>query len=371
MQRSLTDSAKVFAAIAVIGIHATSTAEYSFLRDHRYFSLDFLGVIVNQWARFSVPLFLYLSAYGLAKSEKSAGRGFLKDYGNFLLKRLPTILVPYLFFSAIALAMEFHSWQAGRGEAAAPADFLARVLQKLRTGGADYHLYFLVILAQCYVLFPVLMRTARSSTSLFRIFVWLSLLLVSLLLYKGSSEMILGKLGIAHPGWHASFAIYWLPYFMLGVLHAPRPPRRWNSIDSFLTLLVALAYVLLEYDYYSLQSTPVDYYNHFSRPSVMLYALTVIWLLHAMPENRLAERTERIAAWAGLTFSVYLIHPQILRLVNNYLPHLPAVFGWILVTVTTFSLVYALTTLTGKIQEKGPAVLAGPVRFLQRCLGLR
>ncbi|HRP70859.1 MAG TPA: acyltransferase family protein, partial [Turneriella sp.] len=116
MLRTTTDWAKVIAALAVVGIHSTSSAETNFALQHNYASLDFLGVLVNQWARFSVPLFIYLSAYGLSRSTKIGESGFGGNYAAFVKKRLPTILVPYFFFSGIAIAMEFHSWMSATGQ---------------------------------------------------------------------------------------------------------------------------------------------------------------------------------------------------------------------------------------------------------------
>lgn len=378
MTRSTTDSVKVIAAIAVVGIHATSTSENHFFQQHNFLSLDFIGVLVNQVARFSVPLFLYLSAYGLAKSEKKDGAGFFPAYLNFLWKRMPTILVPYFFFSGIALVLEFHSYSG------TTAELSQRILHKLRIGAADYHLYFLVILAQCYLLFPLLSRIARAYPGGYRVATGFVLVLVAGLLYKGSSELLLPKLGLSHPGWHASFVIYWLPYFMLGILHAQKPPafaasadnsvpaegssQLWKSIALALGVVLTLAYVVAEYIYYSRQGNPVDYYNHFSRPSVMLYALAVIYLLHSFRTSPFGKGAERIAP---LTFSVYLIHPQVLRLLTNYAGNLPGVFSWIITVLVTFALVYALTLLTNMATQKSPAFMAGPVGFLQRCLGLR
>ncbi len=368
MRRSLTDLFKVIAAVAVVGIHATSQSETRFAAAHNFDSLDFLSVVVNQWARFSVPLFIYFSGYGLTISQKQTEDiGLFKTWLAFLGRRLPTILVPYLFFSSLALALEFHSYTG-------PADVLWNsIATKLRTGGADYHLYFLVILAQCYLLFPVLSKFARGQTTSFTLATWLALILVSGLLYKGSSEILLGKLGVTHPGWHASFVVYWLPYFMLGGLHALEPPRAVHRVPMTIALIVAQAIVLFEYIHYSWQATPVDYYNHFSRPSVMFYALIVIWWLHSQTDRwgRLKSTPSVGEKLAPLTFSVYLIHPQVLRLVTNYLPGLPTLFGWMLVVVTTFVLVYGLTLLTNKAHEKGPGFLTGPVQFLQRCIGLR
>lgn len=409
MQRNITDTAKVFAAIAVVGIHATSLAESNFFLRHSFLSLDFLGVLVNQIARFSVPLFLYLSAYGLAKSEKKNEHGFAAAYANFLWKRLPTILVPYFFFSGISLALEFHNYRG------TTTDLASLIVNKLRIGAADYHLYFLVILAQCYLLFPLLTRISRAYPGGYRAATWLALLLVAGFLYKGSSEFLLPKLGLSHPGWHASFVIYWLPYFMLGILHAHRPTptaisavtekvapvtnysQLWKSIAASVFVALTLALVVSEYIYYSRQGSPVDYYNHFSRPSVMLYALAVVYLLHALipapsPEGRrekelttpspsgrggwgvrpfLRSLSQRVAELAPLTFSVYLIHPQILRVLTNYAAGLPSIFTWMITVALTFTIVYGLTLLTDKAAQKSPVWLTGPVQFLQRCLGLR
>jgi len=395
MTRALTDSAKVIAAIAVVGIHATSVSEHRFASLHDYLSLDFLSVLVNQWARFSVPLFIYLSAYGLTKSDKSASRGLCNNYAFFLKKRLPTILVPYLFFSGVALAMEFHSY-TGSG-----ASYAHIALHKLLIGSADYHLYFLVILAQCYLLFPLLLWIFRRTPRAFAVSTWLSLALVVALLYRGS-ENLLAHLGLHHPGWPAAFVVYWLPYFMLGIVHGGWPEREdsagasaepaaddpllknrgtalvgrrlgnsiakaipllWKSIAIATLCFLALYLVLKDYIAASNQHIPVDYYNHFSRPSVALYTLTIIYFLKNLP----VQGEIRFSALAPLTFSVYLIHPQILRITTNYLPALPTLFGWIFVIVITFLLVYLLTQLTNRLAQKYPRFAGG----VARCIGLR
>ncbi len=351
MRRELTDFAKVIAAIAVVGIHATSTSENSFAAKHDFFSADFVSVLLNQWARFSVPLFLYLSAYGLALSDKRRSESFASDYVFFLTKRLATILIPYLFFSAWGLALN--------------SQYLTPwvIIDTLRKGSGDYHLYFLVILLQCYLLFPLMLWLHERSAKAFRLFVLIVFLFVVLFLYKTTSERTLGYLGLTHPGWHASFCIYWLPYFMLGILHAKTPPAPWGMFTAITAVFIALVLVLHDYIYYSRLGTPVDYYNHFSRPSVALYALAVIYLLHAMAERGM-QGSGKIATLAGLTFSVYLVHPQILRFLNWQLPGLPTLLIWMLTVATAFIAVFAVKKLLGRFENP-------LVNFFQRALGLR
>ncbi|MBX3720214.1 MAG: acyltransferase [Turneriella sp.] len=344
MTRSLTDFAKVVAAIAVVGIHATSTAENNFVFHHNFLSFDFGGVLVNQWARFSVPLFLYLSAYGLAQSKEV-------DYFSFIRKRLPTILIPYFIFSALAFALDFKNCT------------VQNVVERLLKGGADYHLYFLVILAQCYLLFPLLLRLYSASPIVYRALTFVALVLVVLLLYRTSSERVLGYLGLSHPGWHASFCIYWLPYFMLGILHAKMPPASWGRLTAFVAVILALTMVLTDYILASRQGIPVDYYNHFSRPAVALYALAVVYSLWAIRLPTDVERGVGVGL-APLTFAVYLIHPQILRVFNAYLASWPSLAVWAATVVVSFGLVYVVKKSLEKIESP-------PVHFIQRALGLR
>lgn len=351
MQRELTDFIKVIAAIAVVGIHATSPSENNFAARHDFFSLDFVSVFLNQWARFSVPLFLYLSAYGLSVSEKNPRQSLGANYQFFLLKRLPIILIPYLFFSVLGLMLNFQNLTP------------RVIIDTLLKGGADYHLYFLVILLQCYLLFPLLVWLQTHYEKIFRYAVMAAFLAVVFLLYKTTSERTLGYLGLTHPGWHASFCIYWLPYFMLGVLHGRRSPAPWGLFTALSAVLLALVLVLHDYIYYSQQGTPVDYYNHFSRPSVALYALAVIYLLRAIA-NRGMQSYGKISALAGLTFSVYLVHPQILRLLNWQLPGLPTLLIWSLTVVIAFLVVYAVKKLLGRFENP-------LLNFFQRALGLR
>lgn len=348
MRRELTDLVKVIAAVAVVGIHSTSQSEAAFARDHHFFSLDFISIFVNQWARFSVPLFIYLSAYGLTLSDKSSWQSFAADYWGFIRKRLPTILIPYLFFSALAFALDFRNLT------------FDHVAEKLLHGGADYHLYFLVILAQCYLLFPLLLRMQLRSPKFFRIFVWLAFVLVVLLLYRTTSERVLGFFGLSHPGWHASFCIYWLPYFMLGILHAKqsllnKEKEKSRALEAFrrnaitpltiLIVLLTLSCVTAEYIYSSYNGIPVDYYNHFSRPFVAFYALAVIYMLNSNRGDS-GGSFQKIAALAPLTFTVYLVHPQILRLVN--LIQMPTLFAWLVTTAAAFAAAYLWGIVKGR-----------------------
>ncbi|MCX7632359.1 MAG: acyltransferase [Turneriella sp.] len=362
MPRTLTDAAKVIAAIAVVAIHATSGAELHYAAHQEIASWDFVAVALNQWARFSVPLFLYLSGYGLAKSSASIR---LAGYLQFLRQRVPGILVPYLFFASLALLPEFYGFlRQGKGELTA---FLAIAWRKFYTGTADYHLYFLVILLQCYLLFPLWQELSRHAT-FYRFIVWLSLLLVTALLYRGSSEFLLAQMGLRHPGWHAAFAIYWLPYFMLGIAHAHQPPQNRHGILFALAVFLGFILVLWDYVRSAAENLPPDYYNHFSRPAVVFYTLSTIYWLHTF-RNFSARWLDGVSQYARFTFTVYLIHPTLLRGWLAIFPQAHSLVMWLLTTATAFATSYALTLLVQKLAARQATTKVA--NQLARLLGLR
>lgn len=381
MTRTLTDSLKVVAAVAVVGIHATSPSEYRFAAHHDFLSLDFFSVLVNQWARYCVPLFIYLSAYGLTKSDKSVGIPFATNYAQFLKKRLPTILVPYFFFSFLSLALQFQSQRGQGGQYHNVWEFVTQASPKLLTGTADYHLYFLVILAQCYFLFPLFLAVARNSPRAFSIISWVALVLVGSTLYEWGDK-VLALVGLPQPAWHASFAVYWLPYFLLGIVHGlekakdatnyaknPGVKRRQlrNSIAMVVILILTCAAVVANYAIDSYKNLPPGYYNHFGRPTVLLYTLAVVYWARSLAVQSPSMGFDRIASLAPLTFCVYLVHPQILRAVEYLLPNAATAAVWGIVVTTTFCLVWLLKKSADHIAIKSPLIARG----MERCLGLR
>ena len=143
------DFARVLAMLAVIMIHVTSG--YLDLPSSRTVLDRNLAYMLNQASRFSVPLFLFLSGVSLRQAEKHTPperQISLLDARSFYVRHLPKLLFPYWLWSTIYFLF-------GRG-------FDLRTLgedayfRALLTGGAGPHLYFTVILFQCYLFYPLL-----------------------------------------------------------------------------------------------------------------------------------------------------------------------------------------------------------------------
>ncbi|HEV7534774.1 MAG TPA: acyltransferase, partial [Acidimicrobiia bacterium] len=127
---------------AVIGVHAVAFTEPPSSR-------GWAGVLML--AQFGREVFFALSGFVLVHA--AAGRTV--DARTFWRKRFPAVLAPYLTWSVIYLA--FHTWTSPAHERlSGPA-----LLWAFATGNAEYHLYFLLVSMQLYLVFPLLLRFVR------------------------------------------------------------------------------------------------------------------------------------------------------------------------------------------------------------------
>ncbi len=207
MSRSFTDLLRIIAIVFVVLIHTTSAEEHTFAIHHQFFSIDFFGVVLNQMGRFSVPLFIFLSGYGLAQSSLSRNRTFLSfaDLADFVSKRFSKIALPYFFLTFIFLFFRGNSYTLADGT------FTGFLIQNfgiyakaLLRGNADFHFYFFVIILELYVLFPFLYIVSRKKAGT----VLLALLFINQFLWTYPSTEILMQWGIHKPVFPSTFFIF-------------------------------------------------------------------------------------------------------------------------------------------------------------------
>ncbi|MDQ1493239.1 MAG: hypothetical protein QOJ23_5753, partial [Actinomycetota bacterium] len=126
---------------AVIGVHAVAFTEAPSSR-------GWAGVLML--LQFGREVFFALTGFVLVHSA----RGRTVDGRAFWRKRFPAVVAPYLAWSAIYTA--FHVWGPAHQRLTGAA-----VLWAFATGNAEYHLYFLLVSMQLYLVFPLLLRFVR------------------------------------------------------------------------------------------------------------------------------------------------------------------------------------------------------------------
>src|SRR5512147_3253785 len=86
---------RLIAIFAVLIIHGTYDAQVAFMHPPEAGWVDVLGVILNQLARFSVPVFVFLSGYGLAYKFRDT-QALLPGAKDFYSNRMTRIGIPFL-----------------------------------------------------------------------------------------------------------------------------------------------------------------------------------------------------------------------------------------------------------------------------------
>lgn len=142
------DFARVVAMLAVVAIHVTSGYVCG-ESGYTLFGMN-LGFLWNQLSRFAVPMFVVISGISLGLSTRNEGvLGFYK-------KRLRKLGLPYVLWFTIYFLYE----QRGALAAffAGGRESLWAYLRGLLQGQSAPHLYFVVIIFQCYLVYPLLKR---------------------------------------------------------------------------------------------------------------------------------------------------------------------------------------------------------------------
>jgi len=129
------DYLRAISILAVLLIH--STTKVLEITHYDLFNYQ-LTLLLNQLARFSVPLFFLISGFVL---EYSAGPDL--NYWGYLKKRFSKIVIPYVFWSLIYYFLIYNHNQDN-------------FIQVLLTGSASYQLYFIPTLCIFYLFFPLL-----------------------------------------------------------------------------------------------------------------------------------------------------------------------------------------------------------------------
>ncbi|WP_219834531.1 acyltransferase [Paenibacillus sp. R14(2021)] len=143
------DLMRGIAILAVVAIHMTSYATAFLPVDSILYPVYF---VLNAGSHFAVPAFLFLSALLLFYHyDGAAGIKWLPFYR----KRVQRIAVPYLFWSVIFSAAVFYIQRTPLQEG------FYRFLKGLPYGGSYEHLYFILIIAQFYAIFPCLLLLSR------------------------------------------------------------------------------------------------------------------------------------------------------------------------------------------------------------------
>lgn len=300
------DFARAAAMLAVIAIHVTST----FIHAESAYTL--LGMnaafILNQAARFAVPLFILISGVSLGLHPPAG-----ETAAAFYKKRLLKIGGPYLFWSTAyflyhcpgILTPPFRKGWRG----------MAVFLRSLLLGRAAPHLYFVIVLFQLYLLYPIVKRCVIRSAGA-------GVLLAFTVTYGVQQLFLLSKSGmdlIPAPLRPYLWMLFptWIFYFTLGVSlpHARLLLVRRISRKAALPILVSTALLgalsVLESKALNLTDSIRAAWNIYT--VLVFFSLFALW--HLLGRFRCVTRTIKFLAdhsmtvYFGHVFVLYFLRP--------------------------------------------------------------
>lgn len=321
------DYIRGIAMLGVVGIH---TGSMSLSNPHVNIHLFALLEIVS---RFSVPIFFFVSAFGLFISQDLSGPF---AYITYVKRRLRNVFIPYVVWSllymihATLLSGDWAVWH------------ITMLIQYLFFGLASYQLYWLVILLWFYLFMPLwrwmlrgILAHPRSTLP--------TLLLAQIVFNYYSSYLIV----MSDPPHSLADLLlqyrlnYWVLHYLFIFLFGGYCAQNYQIIKqwvhhsqhlivaffiSTLGLMLFFYYFLL----FELHYTPEQAVNtaHQLSPAGILYTLaSTLFLLMCFQCYSLPKLPARLLqALSTHSYSVYLVHPFFLYYLNELLGHLNLLF---------------------------------------------
>lgn len=339
--------------LGVVAIHIGS--QYLTNPTPNLFLLSFYEIA----SRFSVPIFFFISAFGLFYKIDLAEKF---DYKKFFSRRFSAVLIPYLLWSIFYILHDNFFYDSG-----IPA--LGYALEILFFGLAKYQLYFLVILIWFYIFMPVWIKILKILTP-----PKLFLLLIAQIIfdYFSSYSVALFEFTNSLPPdsilklflqWRMNYLVLHYTFiFLLGgflAIHSEKffawlsENKKIITASFFLTLIILLGYFF--YLILIKNFSPIAAVNtaHQLSPPGIFYTIAASIFFFMLFENfRFGSFTREILSMLGKnSYFIYLFHP----LAITYLTYLSAKLN-IVITATNSIIFYFLTVIislfTGIIWKK-------------------
>lgn len=326
--------AKGIGIVAVVGLHLTN-------RSARYFHAPFDSgwwtlTWINRFLNFCVPLFLLISAVLLARSAAAQEK---PDWGRFAWRRLRSILIPLVIWSVFYWLLRAYIQHdpklVSRGYW---LEWKPR-LTELLLGKAEFHLYFLSILAQFCLVLPFLVILFKRV----RINLWVALLIAILMQYLAFwvQKIVLFQ----YPGsivfWYLSTLI---PGVWVGMNWKSWPDVRRQTWVVWIFFAVA-GFAVFGYESY-LDLTKAHPNGTVMNAAGSAYALgmpVLILALITLWGPAAAKLKQGFVTLGVLSMQIYLMHPILLELLSK--PKIVAAFKLLPLSSLWFFLATLLGTL--------------------------
>ncbi len=282
------DYMRFIACLAVMIVHITATGVTGYI----YGSLPHIvSLMVNRSFKFTTPIFIFLSGvtsfYSYRKKEFK--------YMPFIIKRLEKVLIAYfvwcVIYYAVYIKLGFYSFD------------ISFFIKSVLLGTMSYHLYFVIIITQMYIVGPMFYKLLKSSNKKILILIVsaiITVLCAEYIRFENSDRLFLK----------------YMFFYMLGIFVTLEYDNFILWINKFKVLITA-GYVIISVLY-----TMVSYYNltiyMFVWFAFSIFSVFFIYYVGLIMKKSLDKVYSFIKLFGQSSYYIYLMHPLVLTLMILY-----------------------------------------------------
>ncbi len=331
------DYMRFIACFAVMIVHITATG----VDEYIYGSFPYtLMLLINRSLKFTTPVFIFLSGVTSFYSYSNKNNKF--NYIDFLIKRLSKVLAAYFIWCIIYYAAYIHLGYYAMDI----GNFAKNVLQ----GTMSYHLYFVIIIVQMYIVGPLFYFLLKKTEKK-----------ISILIFAG----IITYLCAEFIRFNLSDRLFlkYIVFYMLGIFVTMEYNKYLMWIKKNKVLITA-GYVILVFVY-----TIVSYYNSVLTTFVWFLFSSVsvffVYIVGILMKDKLKNIYSFIKVFGQSSYYIYLMHPLVLTIMIRYAQNnfLSVTNKIILYTVTVIPITVisclTFTIIRNKLKKRKTAVAAG------------
>jgi probable poly-beta-1,6-N-acetyl-D-glucosamine export protein len=338
---------RAIACLLVVMVHVTARNYH--MNDQTF---NWATMFLNQVSRLGTPLFAIISGF-LLYNQAINNRGF--QINRFVSSRFTKVVIPFVVWSFVYMMINSYRfpWTENGHES---GDFLTSFF----LGDGYYHLYFMMVVVQFYIVFPFLQFLNTKKWM-----IGLTILAFFINYYHMKGPLDTGN-ELANLFTHdRSSLFYWIFFFMIGglLVHYWASIMKWVEANAKFCLLIALmmvgvgVYEYQQFGFYS--STRVT--NLIIMP-IFFVALTGGYFLM----GNLEKIRKQMIELGNLSMGIYLVHPLVLFFIQQNVPFLLERTRWIpvafvltvLISILIVKLIFKLpmgqniVTVAGKKRKK-------------------
>jgi surface polysaccharide O-acyltransferase-like enzyme len=291
------DYLRVTAVLAVITIHITSI----------YVTVNSVAYLMNQIARFAVPIFIILSGFLLYYSDINR-QGDANH--NLLFKRLNKVFIPYAIWTLIYMLYSVRH----NLEAVLSTSFFIALARNLMLGKAAPQLYFIIIILQMYLLYGLLKRLMDSKYEKHLItaaFVVTAFINLGAYLFRWNI-FIMPKISI---GYYILFPT-WLFYFVFG-MHFAKHESRYKEFLLSARIKMSFIYLASFAALYA-DSRLSNTYGSSMKPTIMLYCFASFLFFYSVFSSSQVKEIPLIRWISEQSFFIFFSHVVLIELIRSF-----------------------------------------------------